>query len=543
MLVAAVVLLASMVFIFGVLYEYFTGIQKKQLDDELQLAAHAVEMDGKNYLSSLSADRYRLTWIDSSGSVIFDTVTDENTMENHADRTEVMLALENGYGSDSRYSSTLLEKTIYSARRLDDGTVLRISVSSTTIGMLAFGMLQPIFIVLVIALILSAVLAKQISKNIVKPLCSLDLENPLENDTYEELSPLLNRLNQQRRQIDLQIRELQQKKDEFAQITGSMKEGLVLINEKGTVISINQAAIDIFGADKSCVGKDFLIIEHSHDMNNAVKHAFESGHSIYRTERCGREYQFDISRIESDNKVVGAVVLAFDITEQAFAEQNRREFTANVSHELKTPLQSIMGSAELIENGLVKPEDMPRFVGHIRKESARLVALIEDIIRLSQLDEGSEFPLEPIDLLNLSNDAADSLKSAADANNVTVTVSGDHAVLTGVRRLLTETIYNLCDNAIKYNKPGGYVNVEVSDLGSKVSVKVSDSGIGIPPEHQSRVFERFYRVDKSHSRESGGTGLGLSIVKHAVQYMNGTIDLHSSVGSGTEITLTFPKNR
>ena len=540
MAAAAVVLLCSVLIIMGCLYDYFGGVQERQLEDELALAQTGVECSGKTYLKALEGESYRLTWIAPSGEVLFDSQADESSMENHAQREEVRQALETGEGQSSRYSSTLLEKTIYYAKRLTDGSVLRISISRATAGVLVMGMLQPMLVVLAAALILALVLAKRISARIVAPLNRLDLEKPLENDTYEELSPLLTRINQQRRQIDAQLRTLQQKKDEFAQITASMNEGLVLMNEKGTVLSINPAARALFHAEPDCVGQDFLTVERSHEISCAIRRALEEGHAELRVERGGREYQLDISRIESEGTVIGAVLLAFDVTEQAFAERNRREFTANVSHELKTPLQSIMGSAELIENGLVKQEDMPRFVGHIRTEAARLVTLIEDIIRLSQLDEGGELPFEPVDLKKLAEEASASLASAAAEKQVTIRVHGDDRQITTVRRLASEIIYNICDNAVKYNREGGSVDVTIDGTAHGAVVTVQDTGIGIPPEHQSRVFERFYRVDKSHSRQSGGTGLGLSIVKHAVQYLGGRIELESQPGKGTTMRVHFP---
>ena len=540
MAAAAVVLLCSVFIIMGCLYDYFGGVQERQLEDELALAQTGVECSGKTYLKALEGESYRLTWIAPSGEVLFDSQADESSMENHAQREEVRQALESGEGQSSRYSSTLLEKTIYYAKKLTDGSILRISISRATAGVLVMGMLQPMLVVLAAALILALVLAKRISARIVAPLNRLDLENPLENDTYEELSPLLTRINQQRRQIDAQLRTLQQKKDEFAQITASMNEGLVLMNEKGTVLSINPAARELFHAEPDCVGQDFLTVERSHEISCAIRRALEEGHAELRVERGGREYQLDISRIESEGTVIGAVLLAFDVTEQAFAERNRREFTANVSHELKTPLQSIMGSAELIENGLVKQEDMPRFVGHIRTEAARLVTLIEDIIRLSQLDEGGELPFEPVDLKKLAEEASASLASAAAEKQVTIRVHGDDRQITTVRRLASEIIYNLCDNAVKYNREGGCVDVTIDGTAHGAVVTVQDTGIGIPPEHQSRVFERFYRVDKSHSRQSGGTGLGLSIVKHAVQYLGGRIELESQPGKGTTMRVHFP---
>ena len=540
LLVAGCVLLASLLIIVGFLYDYFGGVEKNQLRDELSLAAAAVEDGGTDYLSQLTADRYRLTWIAADGSVLYDTKTNAESLENHASRAEVSQALATGTGESTRYSSTLMEKTMYYAQRLDDGTVLRISISRATVGMIAVGMIQPLLIVLIVALILSGLLARRLSRRIVDPLNSLDLEHPLDNDAYEELSPLLKRIHRQHVEIQTQLRELREKTDEFTRITGSMREGLVLLDEHGSILSINAAAQALFGADAQCVGRDFLTIERSHEISAAIQAAAADGHSEVRAERAGRVYQFDISRITSDGKFLGTVILAFDITEQEFAERNRREFTANVSHELKTPLQGIIGSAELIENGMVKPEDLPRFVGHIHAEAARLVTLIDDIIRLSQLDEGDAMPTEPVDLLAVSQEAAENLHDAAAARNVTVSVTGQPAVLPGVRRLIYEIVYNLCDNAIKYNRDGGRVDITVAHDADGSSITVADTGIGIAPEHQGRVFERFYRVDKSHSKASGGTGLGLSIVKHAVQYHHGRIELESTPGTGTTIRVVFP---
>lgn len=540
LLVAGCVLLASLLIIMGFLYDYFGGVEENQLRNELSLAAAAVEDGGTDYLSRLTADRCRLTWIAADGSVLYDTRTDAESLENHASRAEVSQALTTGTGESTRYSSTLMEKTMYYAQRLDDGTVLRISISRATVGMIAVGMIQPLLIVLIVALILSGLLAKRLSRRIVDPLNSLDLEHPLDNDAYEELSPLLKRIHRQHVEIQTQLRELREKTDEFTQITGSMREGLVLLNEHGSILSINAAAQALFGADAQCVGRDFLTIERSHEISAAIQATVTDGHSEVRAERAGRVYQFDISRITSDGKLLGTVILAFDITEQEFAERNRREFTANVSHELKTPLQGIIGSAELIENGMVRPDDLPRFVGHIHAEAARLVTLIDDIIRLSQLDEGDAMPTEPVNLLAVSQEAAESLHDAAAARDVTVSVTGQPAVIPGVRRLLYEVVYNLCDNAIKYNRDGGRVDVTVAADAGGSSITVADTGIGIAPEHQSRVFERFYRVDKSHSKASGGTGLGLSIVKHAVQYHHGRIELESTPGTGTTIRVVFP---
>lgn len=535
------VLLASLVIIMGCLYDYFAGVQTNELKTELSLAASGVEQSGEAYLSSLNSNQYRLTWIAADGTVLFDTQADAASMGNHAGRAEVSQALLTGAGESTRYSATLLEKTSYYASRLPDGTVLRISVARQTLALLLLGMLQPTLIVVLAAVALAAFLATRLSKRIVDPLNAIDLDNPLEAKAYDELAPLLGRINRQHEQIETQLRELQKRTDEFTHITGNMREGLVLLDSTGTILSINPAARQLFGADKTCVGRDFLTVDRSPSLTRAIETAQQSGHSETRAELSGRVYQLDVSRIDSGSEHVGLVLLSFDITERETAEQARREFTANVSHELKTPLQGIIGSAELIENGMVKPEDMPRFIGHIRKEAQRLVALIADIIRLSQLDEGVELPKEPVELLALSSEVAENLRAAAKKAEVSIHVDGEAATVSGVRRLLYEMIYNLCDNAVKYNKPDGSVRIHVENQEGSAVVSVMDTGIGIAPEHQDRIFERFYRVDKSHSKASGGTGLGLSIVKHAALYHGGKITLDSKPGQGTEIRVTLPE--
>lgn len=534
------VMLLVLAVIFGVMYEYSSGIQKKQLSDELDFAAAAVGMDGREYLASVGHSENRLTWIASDGTVIYDTKGDSESMENHSDREEFKEAILNGHGESSRYSATFTETTDYIARRLDDGTVLRISSSRASVLTLALGMLHPMIVIFVLAFILSAFLANGMSKRIVGPLGKIDLDHPLDGDAYEELAPFLARINRQNHKINEQLYELRRRTDEFDQITGSMNEGLVLLNDRGTVLSINPAARGIFGCG-DCCGQDFLTIDRGRDMSEAVGKAMRDGKATTENEKDGRVIRYDINRIESDKKVIGAVILAFDVTDSALAERNRREFTANVSHELKTPLQTIIGSAELIENGFVKPEDMPRFIGHIRREAARLVTLIEDIIRLSQLDEGVDLPREDTDIHALAEEAVGTLSESAKAKNVTLEVHGGGTTVFGVRRLLYEIVYNLCDNAIRYNEDGGRVDIMTltDDDGAKLIVK--DTGIGIPPEHQGRIFERFYRVDKSHSKQSGGTGLGLSIVKHAAQYHGAEIKLESVPGKGSTFTVTFPK--
>lgn len=538
--VAAVILCVSLLFIMGVLYGYACDVQTMQLKDELSIAAAGTEKAGLSFLEDLDAKNYRLTWIQPDGTVKFDTHAESGQMENHLQREEIQQALGYGSGSAVRKSDTLLEKRMYEAKRLSDGSVLRISASQKTLIVLLAGMLHPVCLVAVLAIILSALLAHRVSCKIVEPLNQLDLEHPLENNTYEELSPLLVRIQQQHKEISSQMQALRQKNDELEQITANMREGLVLLDRNGVVLSINPAARKLFHADSDCVGTSFLRVERKSEMTAAVEAAFRDGLHELKTQRKGRIYQFLFSRITSGEETVGLVILALDITETENAEQNRREFTANVSHELKTPLQAIIGSAELLENGLVKPEDTQRFIGNIRKEATRLVNLIEDVIRLSHLDEGVEMPKEDVDILDIAEEIAESLRLAAEEKKVTMQVSGQHCTVPGVRGLVFEIVQNLCSNAVKYNVEGGRVDVTVAKRGSSVVLTVADTGIGIPREHQSRVFERFYRVDKSHSRASGGTGLGLSIVKHAAQYHNADIQLESTPGKGTTIRVAFP---
>ena len=540
LLTSLAVMLISLSIAFGCLYYYFGNMQEQRLDSELSLAAAAVAENGSGYLERLESGNLRLTLVNADGTVLCDTDADAAAMENHAGRKEIREAFASGKGESSRYSSTLTEKTIYRASLLPDGTVLRISVSHATAFALIAGIAQWFVLAALFAAVMSWFLAKQLSERIIMPLNQVDLEHPLENEAYEELSPLLSKIYRQHEQIDAQLLQLRQKTDEFEHITANMKGGLVLLDARGKILSINPAAAALFGAAGNSIGADFLSIERSHNMNRATAAALESGHISIREERGGRIYQIDISRIESAGTVMGLVILAFDISEQEYAERTRREFSANVSHELKTPLTSIIASADLIENNLVKPEDMPRFIGHIKKEASRLLTLIEDIIRLSQLDEGLEMPMEAVDLGATAREAVRQLEDAADSRSVQIDLHAESYILQGVPRLLHEIVYNLVENAIKYNAPGGTVTVSVRKTENGGELKVSDTGIGIPPEHQNRVFGRFYRVDKSHSKESGGTGLGLSIVKHAAGYFKAGIALQSEVGKGTTITVTFP---
>ena len=537
--VAMVVLLASLFIASSFLYDYFNKSQVTQLKEELSLVATNVDKVGTEYFDNFDSSVFRFTLVSADGSVLYDSQAKAEDMENHLDREEIAEALENGNGSSARYSSTLTERTFYEATRLQNGNVLRISISQVTVGALILGMLPAICAIVLISIVVALVLSHKMAKSIVKPLNELDLENPAENETYEELTPILTKINKQHKQITRQMRELKQKSDEFEQITASMNEGLVLLDKKGIVLSINAAAKKLFSADETAVGRDFLTLDRSTDMSRAIEKALDGKRAEFREERNGSEYQFVINRTESDGKTVGIVILCFDVTETAFAERNRKEFTANVSHELKTPLQSIIGSAELLENGLVKPEDTKRFVGNIKNEATRLVLLINDIIRLSQLDEDSEPATESVDLYDVANEVVEILTVSAAKKQVELHLNGEPCVMNGIRRYLYEIIYNLCDNAIRYNKDGGKVIVDLKNKDSNIILSVSDTGIGIPAEHQSRIFERFYRVDKSHSKETGGTGLGLSIVKHAVAYHGGKLKLDSTVNVGTTITVCF----
>ena len=539
MAVAMVVLLASLLIASTFLYSYFNKSQVSQLKEELSLVADNVDKAGTEYFDNFDSSVFRFTLVDANGMVLYDSQATAEDMENHLEREEIAEALESGHGNSARYSSTLTERTIYEATRLKNGNVLRISVSQVTVGALIIGMLPAICAIVFISVVIALLLSHKMAKSIVKPLNELNLESPTDNDAYEELTPILTKINKQHKQITRQIRQLRQKSDEFEQITASMNEGLVLLDKNGMVLSINAAAKKLFSADETAVGCDFLTLDRSADMSRAIEKALGGKKAELREERNGSEYQFVINRTESDGKTVGVVILCFDVTETAFAERNRKEFTANVSHELKTPLQSIIGSAELLENGLVKPEDTKRFVGNIKNEATRLVSLINDIIRLSQLDEDSETATESVDLYDIANEVLAELTVSAAKKQVELHLNGESCVMNGIRRYLYEIIYNLCDNAIRYNKDGGKVTVDLKNKDGNIVLSVSDTGIGISTEHQSRIFERFYRVDKSHSKETGGTGLGLSIVKHAVAYHGGTIKLESQPQEGTTITVEF----
>lgn len=533
--VAAVVLLLSLGVVLGVLYNHYSDVQWQQLESELELTRLGLETSGQDYLASITAEDFRITWISHDGSVLFDTQADAGAMDDHSQREEIIKALAYGKGTSQRYSDTLTTIMLYSAVRLQDGTVLRIAATQDSVFALLLDVLLPMLLIFAAAILVSLVLARMMAKKIVDPLNDLNLDAPTEAQAYDELSPLLHRIDKQNKQISIQLAQLKEKTDQFEQTTASMNEGLVLLDAEGKILSINPAATKLFETSSACVGLDFLVIDRSEAMREGIQKALSGNHAEFRTSKAGCEYQIGISPIASGEKLLGAVVLAFDVTEQVNSQRNRQEFTANVSHELKTPLQSILNSAQLLQSGLVKPEDNAKFTGYICSEAERLLCLINDVIRLSQLDESGEFPKESVDLYQVSSQVLQSLLPVADQRNITVELLGENTVITGVRQLAYELIYNLCDNAIRYNKDDGKVTVTIG----KDSVTVKDTGIGIPREHQARIFERFYRVDKSHSRETGGTGLGLSIAKHAAQRLNAKISLDSKVGEGTSIIISF----
>ena len=530
---------ATLVIIIGILYGYFSDIQRQQLKLQLRLAAQGVNDEGVIYLENVSEEDCRFTLISDDGSVLYDTESNPSDMDNHLERSEVKEALKNGEGESSRFSSTLLEKNMYIAQRLDNGSVIRISVTQHSIVLLVLGILQPIVVILIFSVIISIFVAHKMSKRIITPINNLNLDKPLENDAYDEISPLLTRIEQQNREINHQIKKLKKSHDEFSAIIDNMNEGLVMLGKDGHIVAINTAAEKLFNTGKECIGKDFLTVERSVDIDKAIKDAAESGKSEINIKRAGRIYQLNISKIGDQSHKNGIIILSFDISEKVLAEKTRKEFTANVSHELKTPLQTIMGSAELMQSGLAKKEDTNAFLSNIRSESERLVTLIDDIIRLSQLDEQTEFKKEKVDIFETAKEVKNELEPFADKHKIKIELSGESIVTDGVARLVHEIIFNLAENAIKYNKENGKVKIDVKNENGKAAVTVKDNGIGIPQEDLPRIFERFYRVDKSRSKQIGGTGLGLSIVKHAAECLGASITVNSTPNEGTEFKVIF----
>lgn len=540
--VAVCITLAVLSIIMGVLYNYFSDIQKQRIDTQVQYIASAVELDGKEYLDKIQDKTFRMTWIAKDGKVLYDNEANSDEMENHLEREEVKQAMLTGKGTADRYSKTLTQHQYYSAVRLTDGSVMRMSVNELSWWALVLSMAQPIIIVFLIAVLVSLFFASRLSKKIVEPLNQIDLDNPNNAKVYEELSPLLEKVKIQKKQIKNQQLELEKKRNEFEAATENMSEGIILLNSDGVIISINKTASRLLGISSYCVGKDLLLFSSGVEIQELLRKAENGKHSEIILDIDEVSYHFSATPIMSGDKVTGVALIIFDFTEMEKAEEVRREFTANVSHELRTPLQTIAGSAELLSNGMVAEKDIPQFSQKIYKEAKRLITLVEDIIKLSHLDEESpDIISEKVDLYDIAKMTATNLTPVAEKAGVALAVKGEPSIITGKSQLLTSIVFNLCDNAIKYNKQGGRVEVEVKNFIDCVKLSVSDTGIGIPLDQQSRIFERFYRVDKSRSKEVGGTGLGLSIVKHAAKLHNAEIEVRSTLGKGTTIILTFPK--
>ena len=540
LLVALAVLLASLSAIMGLLYSYYTQIQQEQLKNQTLLAAQAASHEGVAYFEGLQIPDCRITWIGADGTVLYDDHMETERMENHLEREEIREALESGYGESARYSVTLTESYFYSAQRLPDGTVIRLSMAQNSMLNLILAMAQPICVVIAVALVLSAFLASRLSRAIVKPLNELDLEDPMTNGCYGELTPLLRRLDAQQRQVRIQARDLVHRKNEFDTVTASMSEGLVLLNNSCQILILNPAARKILGLSHRSVGTDILTYDKDLGFQELLLQALDGKRTETVVSLSDGEYELDASPVIHEGTVTGVVLLLFDVTEKLRAEQLRREFTANVSHELKTPLHAISGYAELMAKGIAAPEDVVPFSEKIHAEAQRMVRLVEDILHLSRLDEGvGEMSFETVDLYVRAKEVVAGLSGYAETSQVELSLEGGPTQVYAVPDLIGGILTNLCDNAIKYNRPGGKVVVRVGCREGEPFLAVEDTGIGIPAEHRSRIFQRFYRVDKSHSKEVGGTGLGLSIVKHAVQILGGQIDLESAPGEGTTVTVTF----
>lgn len=518
-----------------VLNKNFVKIEIGQLAKEATLASSGVENDGESYLESINDPDYRITWLDSAGNVLYDTQVNSTTMENHSSREEFKKAMSEGEGSSIRYSSTMLQQNIYYAVKLSDNTVLRVAETYDSVLSLTLRLLTPILWIYILAIAISGFLANYLAKRISKPINEIDLDHPLSKPSYEEIQPLLKRVDSQNKQIKKQMDDLHQKKKEFNSVTDNISEGLILLNKENEVVSINSAARQLFQTEDQNV---ILSTEEIKDLIEKAKQGKEAETILRKDEAI---IHVIANPIYSHSVFTGISILAFDVTNTYEAERTRKEFTANVSHELKTPLQTIMGSAELLQNHLVKQDDIPSFYEKIHQESSRMLTLIDDIIRLSQLDESSQVEENTLRINDSAKEAINSLKESAKKKNIQIQTNLNEAFIKANSRLIYEIVYNLIDNAIRYSNNDSSIEVSTYTDIHHAYLKVKDNGIGIPLEDQSRIFERFYRVDKSHSRATGGTGLGLSIVKHAVKLSHGTIALESELNKGSTFTVTFPK--
>lgn len=536
-------LFISLVLSFGVMYYYLNNIQENELKTKLAIVAQSVEKYGVDYLKNTEFNRGRITLVEPNGNVIFDNKAKVELLDNHRDREEIQEAIEYGIGYSVRFSDTLMTETVYYSIELNTGNVLRISVEFYSLLNIVTSLVFQLLIVSAIALVLSSFIAKKLANKLVEPLNNLDLEHPMKNNTYAELSPLLNHINAQYIQISNNEKELNRRRNEFTATISNMTEGLVLLDKKKKIISANSAALFFFGLSEynNIVGSEFLTVERERTIIKAIEESLDTKQEI-EIERFGRIYQLNITCVKyNEEKIQGYIILILDQTLKVKAEKIRREFTANVSHELKTPLHSIMGSAELLENSLVKKEDIPRFIGHIRKESSRLVSIIDDIIKLSVLDEKSQYSFEAISLDDVVNSVVGSLEPISKTKKVTISHQLSQCTIPAIYSLLHDVVYNIIENAVKYNVEDGKVDITLVDLQDKAVLTVKDTGIGIPKQYHDRVFERFFRVDKSHSRTIGGTGLGLSIVKHAMMKLNGRVSYTSVENEGTTFVLEFKK--
>lgn len=542
MLVSSLITVLGLAFVVGILYHYFQGQLMGELKKEAVYISRGVESAGTDYLKKLNDEESRITYVDESGKVIYDNEADVESMDNHGHRKEIREAEINGEGADERMSSTLSEKTMYYAVRLENGNVLRVSSNQASVWMLLLQLLPSFVAVLILMLLLSGVFASRLSGKVVEPLNGLDLEHPDENDVYDEVQPLLSKIGRQSRQIRLQLEAARRQQKEFSIITENMQEGLLVIDRYTMVLSVNSSVGRLLKVKEVKTGESVYLLNRSEEFRDVVCQVLDGKHEDKVLRLDGSEIQVIANPVTRENKTEGAVILLVDVTEKVEREQLRREFSANVSHELKTPLTSISGFAEIMQDGFVKDEDVKVFAGRIYKEAQRLIRLVGDVIRISRLDEGGlPYQWEKLDLYSLTHDIFSTLHEAAEKQEVHMYMEGGSTVLDTVPMIMEEVLYNVCDNAVKYNRRGGEVFVRLKDGEDAVRVNVRDTGIGIPKEDQERIFERFYRVDKSHSREIGGTGLGLSIVKHGVKTLNGRLWLNSEPGQGTEIIMEFPK--
>ena len=543
MLVSSLITALGLAFVVGILYHYFQGQLMGELKKEAVYISRGVESTGTDYLKKLNDEDSRITYVDESGKVIYDNEANVESMDNHGHRKEIREAEINGEGADERMSSTLSEKTMYYAVRLENGNVLRVSSNQASVWMLLLQLLPPFAAVLILMLLLSGVFASRLSGKVVEPLNGLDLEHPDENDAYDEVQPLLSKIGRQSRQIRLQLEAARRQQKEFSIITENMQEGLLVIDRYTMVLSVNSSVGKLLKVKEVKTGESVYLLNRSEEFRDVVGQVLEGKHENKILRLDGSEIQVIANPVTRENKTEGAVILLVDVTEKVEREQLRREFSANVSHELKTPLTSISGFAEIMQDGFVKDEDVKVFAGRIYKEAQRLIRLVGDVIRISRLDEGGlPYQWEKLDLYSLTHDIFSTLHEAAEKQEVHMYMEGGSTVLDTVPTIMEEVLYNVCDNAVKYNRRGGEVFVRLKDGEDAVRVNVRDTGIGIPKEDQERIFERFYRVDKSHSKEIGGTGLGLSIVKHGVKTLNGRLWLNSEPGQGTEIIMEFPKH-